>query len=306
MIISKITKIRLNGSNISYFRDLGYCGKLHDIIKVKVDDLKLNSNSKIRVKCDVCGFERELKYQSYNQNVNNGGYYSCSRKCCQKKIENTCKDKYGCKNPFQNEEVKDNIKKELMNKYGVCHPMRSDKIKEKLKNTNIEKYGCEWVFNNNEIKDKIFKTMIEKYGYKYALQNYNILNKQKDSYNIEDGFKNAIRIKKYKNTNLYYQGSYEKDFLELCGRMNILDYIKNGNCYNYLKEDNEFGIRTLTDFSYKDYEIEIKSTFILEKQGGESKLNAKRRAVEKNGKTYIFILDKNYNEFKKIISRNHE
>jgi len=90
-------------------------------------------------------------------------------------------------------------------------------------------------------------------------------------------------------------------FLELCETLGILSDIKNGKCYDYLKEDSNFGNRTLTDFSYKDYEIEIKSSYILEKQGGMNKLDAKRRAIESSGKKYIFILDKNYSEFLKII-----
>jgi len=45
------------------------------------------------------------------------------------------------------------------------------------------------------------------------------------------------------------------------------------------------------------YEIEIKSSWIMKKQGGPSVLFTKRDAVENTGKKYILILDKDYSEF---------
>lgn len=85
-----------------------------------------------------------------------------------------------------------------------------------------------------------------------------------------------------------------------CEQLDIFHKVKNGNSYNYLAEDEDVGIRLLTDFSIDDYEIEIKSTYIMKKQGGIVVLNAKRRAVEKTGKKYILILDKDYSEFAKL------
>ena len=57
----------------------------------------------------------------------------------------------------------------------------------------------------------------------------------------------------------------------------------------------------LTDFSFGDYEIEIKSTYILNKQGGLDLINKKKGNVESNGKKYILVLDKNYLEIIPII-----
>lgn len=105
--------------------------------------------------------------------------------------------------------------------------------------------------------------------------------------------------KKYKNTNLYYQGSYEYDFLELCEKLNFIHLINNGNVYKYI--DNLNGFRMLTDFSFGDYEIEIKSTYILNKQGGLDLINKKKDNVESKGKKYILVLDKNYLEIIPII-----
>ena len=297
MILEEYTYIKLNGRNIPYFKDKGYLGVKDDIIKVKIQDLNHGSSVKILVKCLICGLEKRTIYYNYRKCVDKHGYYTCSRKCSQNKIEKTCMDKYGCPNPFQNEDIKNKIKNTLFDKYGVFHPMLSEEIKNKLKETNLERWGCEWVFENEEVQEKIFKTMIHKYGCKYALQNKESCEKFIKNCDFDKLFKNAIKIKNYKNTKLYYQGSYELDFLKLCEKLGILKEIKNGNIYNYIEEDKNYGYRTLTDFSYKNFEIEIKSNWILEKQGGIEKLNAKRRAVEKQDKNYILIIEKTYDEF---------
>lgn len=108
-----------------------------------------------------------------------------------------------------------------------------------------------------------------------------------------------IKTYKYKNTKLTYQGSYEYDFLQLCENLNILEKINNGNVFEYLDKDKKLHNKHIlkTDFSLDNYEIEIKSSWILKKQGGPSVLFAKKDAVENTGKKYILILDKDYTEF---------
>jgi len=56
-----------------------------------------------------------------------------------------------------------------------------------------------------------------KYNVEYPIQNKEIFDK---------AFISALKMKKYKDTELYYQGSYEKNFLELCNKLNILNKIK--------------------------------------------------------------------------------
>ena len=58
----------------------------------------------------------------------------------------------------------------------------------------------------------------------------------------------------------------------------------------------------MTDFSIGDYEIEIKSSYIMKKQGGVDAVFAKKKAVEFSGKKYIFLLDKNYSIFNDILT----
>ena len=56
----------------------------------------------------------------------------------------------------------------------------------------------------------------------------------------------------------------------------------------------------MTDFSIDNYEIEIKSSYIMKKQGGIDAVFAKKKAVETSGKKYIFILDKDYSGLENI------
>ena len=115
-------------------------------------------------------------------------------------------------------------------------------------------------------------------------------------------FRDYYKVKKYKETELTYQSSYEYHFLEFCEENKIFDRIENGNVYDFLPEEFDYGIRTITDYSIGDLEIEIKSSYILEKQGGYNVIDMKRSAVERAGKEYLLILDKDYSEFTKLFN----
>lgn len=212
----------------------------------------------------------------------------CSHTCIpsqwnQEKIKETVKKKYGVDNVFQADEVKKKIEEKV------------DRVEnsKKARKTKKNKYK-----NGNHDPEKMRRAVRKKYGVDHISQlRKNRIASSKRMIKYNSNPKNHYLSKKYKNTNLYYQSSYELEFLELCEDLGIIHKVKNGNSYNYLEENQDFGTRLLTDFSIDDYEIEIKSTYIMKKQGGMLVLNAKRRAVEKEGKTYILILDKDYSEF---------
>jgi len=78
MILSKEVEVVLNPANVKYYEILGYIipkyknksGKLiykrGNKIKVKVTDLQKRSNIKVLCKCDICGKERWLNYNTYS------------------------------------------------------------------------------------------------------------------------------------------------------------------------------------------------------------------------------------------------
>ena len=98
MIIDKFVKIRVNNFTLKYYESLGYYSKTGEEIEISIEHLKIQSNIKINVKCDVCVNEKMLSYDKYNKNVKNGGYYACCGKCSKDKKENTLLNKYGEKN----------------------------------------------------------------------------------------------------------------------------------------------------------------------------------------------------------------
>ena len=144
-------------------------------------------------------------------------------------------------------------------------------------NTKLKKYNNK---NYNNI-EKHKKTCLEKYGVEYISQSEEIQKKK-----ILSGY----RIKKYKY--LYYQGTYELDFLE-----NFYDKIEIKNIKSIKYDYNDKKRIYFPDFYLPEYNliIEIKSNYIynLHKERNE----CKRLGTLENGYNFIFIIDKDYTEF---------
>ncbi len=270
----------------------------HDIeLKDYVIQYELGKIPKCKCGCDNEPDFYRGKFKSYckghkkhewkkNRHIEDNGIPIC--KICGNEIKRWNRGKHrvycstDCSHKDKNNFNQHKINQTVNDKYGVNNVFQLDSCKDKIKKTCLVKYGNEYHQKTKIFKDNCSKRAIN---------------------NIQNGISNIVIIKKYKNTELYYQGSYEKEFLELCEKYNILDKISNGNSYKYIEDDNKIGYRLLTDFSIGEYEIEIKSTYIMKKQGGIQTVFAKKRAVESTGKKYIFILDKDYNEFNNIIKQ---
>jgi hypothetical protein len=213
------------------------------------------------------------------------------------KTKRSKKDKYNDEN-YNNREKS---KLTCLEKYGVDSFMKTDKfndikknhtsiykneIKLKTNKTNKERYGFENVFQNKEIKEKIAKTNLKKYGVEYPAQNEEIFNKQQ---------KTRFQRHEYKKTNLFYRGTYEKDFLD-----NYYDKIKIEKA-NPVKYIFNHKLRTyFPDFFLPDFNlvIEIKSNYIFELEL-EQNLLKQKACLENNN--YLFIIDKNYLKLNQII-----
>ena len=197
MIITKEIIIGICYLNLEHYKKLGYDVKIGDKILVPVEHLTPQSNIKVKVKCDVCGKEKEVKYQAYIWSIKKGGFYACSAKCAWSKNRETNLKKYGCESPSGWTEVCEKRRKTTKERYGVDNISQSDYFKEKYKEIMLERYGVENGFQSEEIKRKSRETSIDKYGCEFHQQNEN----QKKKY-------------LYGNLNsAYIDGrSYEKDW----------------------------------------------------------------------------------------------
>ena len=264
------------------------------------------SHIRINVKCDICGKEKQLKYEKYIKNTKDLTQpYCCCRKCAEYKIKKTSLEKhgnenykniklaqqtnlskYGVENPFQNKEIKEKIKQEMLKKYGCVSPMCNSLILEKSKKTCLIKYGFENVFQNKNIKEKSKKTMLRKYGVEHALQDPDIFKKSKIA---------SFETIPYKNTDLTYQAGYEKYFLELMDKHGFINELSMGKLYNYTFSGKQHVYHS--DYLFRGTTIEIKSTWTYNLNGKDVtkglQNEAKWKAVRDIGDSIVVLKSKN-------------
>jgi len=195
----------------------------------------------------------------------------------QDNIKKTKLKKYGDKNYTNREKSKETC----LEKYGVENPSQSEEIKNKKIETCLKNYGVEYSSQCDEIKDKMKKTCLEKYGVEYSIQNDDVYNKK-----ISSGY----NVKKFKN--MFYQGTYELDFLEkyynriTISKIKSIKYDFDNNTKKYYPD---FFIPKLNLI------VEIKSDYYYNKQ--IEKNLAKQKACLEQGYNFIFIINKDYSNF---------
>jgi hypothetical protein len=237
----------------------------------------------------------------------------------------TSVEKYGVDCYTKTDDYKTKSKETWMKRYDVENPSYSEDIKQKRVNTKLKKFGFinnsqskEWkdrieeIWNNRtdeeiqNINKKRSITTIEKYGVasysttedfhkkciltcllKYGYPSHNQSPKVHQLQQIS-----AFKTKKYSNTDLTYQGTYELDFLEKyynvikIEKINPIKYTLNENTHYYHP-----------DFYLPEYNliIEIKSSYTYNYE--LDKNIAKKEHSIKSGYNFLFIIDKDYSEF---------
>lgn len=116
-------------------------------------------------KCVVCG-----KEVTSFQNLQKGYIKHCSCSCAQldnetrMKLEKSCLEKYGTKNPAQAKSVQDKMKQTCLERYGVENAFASEEKKQKIRATNLERYGVDNPRKSEEVKKKQKETLLKRYG----------------------------------------------------------------------------------------------------------------------------------------------
>ena len=181
LVLPQTVRVRTHSSNYKYYRQKGYefekCG---DFIEVNILDLCPGSKVKVKCICDFCGKEVELFYFNVINNINNNKLICCHDNSCRnKKIENTCMNKYNVKSTNQLKTVKDKKINTFQKKYGVDYPGQSQEIKNKMKETCQEKYNCDYAIQSKEVRNQSIETSKKLYGVKYPMQSKDIQDKAK-------------------------------------------------------------------------------------------------------------------------------
>lgn len=219
-----------------------------DDITIKVEDLTPQSNKLVRVKCDICGTEREMKYQNYQKDIKFDGLYYCP-KCSPIKLKKVNLEKYGVESLLCIKKVRE---QGMLDKYGYTNPSLDPNWKEKYKKICQEKYGVDNVFQLDEIKEKSKQTSIERYGVPYHFQN----EEEKDKWCREDknptwnggtSFKNK-RLDKDKLLTKWRNEVYQRDHFicQICHKHseNGLNahHLNGWNCFENQRYDVDNGI----------------------------------------------------------------
>ena len=206
MILTEEIKIKINKKTIEHFRNIGLDVNLKDEIIIHPSQLNKGSHLEIKVKCDVCDNEKKLMFESYYDNIKNGGFYACSSKCAQQKVKNTSIEKFGEEYYMKTKEYRDSVQSSSIKKFDCLHSSQNKNVKDKLKKTNIEKYGVDCVFQNKDIIEKIKKKNIELYGSENVFSSEIIKDKMRKTflkkYGVDWSSKSDIIKDKSKKTNL--------------------------------------------------------------------------------------------------------
>jgi hypothetical protein len=174
MVVSEFVKVKWNARNKKRYEKLGYTyTKMGDVFDVKVKHLSEGSIAKILVRCDYCGNEYPIMYQTYiaihRKTVSKSDCCE-SITCVNKKIMESNEMKYGVKHHIRADNVQKKVKKTLNEKYGVINVFEIEHVKEKVKETNLKKYGTKSYTQTKEFKNRVKKTSLEKYGFENHMQ----------------------------------------------------------------------------------------------------------------------------------------
>lgn len=311
MIIDKTVKIKI-GKGIPYkwYLDKGYGPfKNGDIINVKIEDLTLSSAIRISVKCDFCENINNIRYENYNHQIKKSAtsIYSCGEcrhkksaitnmerygvdylmksKDMREKSKTTCLENYGVENVSQNKNIKDKKKETCFKNWGVNCGLQNI---EKSKTTLLEKYGFENVSQNEDIKKKKKETCFKNWGVENPSQSIELFEKSQ---------KSGKKIKLHNDSELWYRGTYELDFLNFCYLNNIV--VQKGFTISYIM--NEKNKYYHSDFYLPKYNLicEIKSNYYYDKFLETNLL--KEKYTKEKGYNFIFIINKKYDELRKIV-----
>lgn len=264
MILNAVTKVKLNTSNVEYYKNLGYEIPMKEAteltkkvehkdyvydfskpITVKVEDLSKGSSAKLTLLCDYCKEEIfEQTNLTYQRTIKDIPKCACV-KCRPLKTMEINMLKYGIPWTTQTEEVKTRRKKTIENKYGTTNMWGVPEIRQKRINTCLEKYGKPFYQQTEGFQEKFVETCRKNRGTDYPTQSQEVKEKVrlsvKEKYGTDNVFANKDIIEQI-HTTMYQNGTCNTS-----RQQRYLNELYNGilnfplRCYNldvYLPDDN--------------------------------------------------------------------
>lgn len=231
MLITKNIEIKPNTKTFKYFKDLGYNFKLGDLITIPIHQLNFGSHAKVKVECDICHANKQIKYQDYLKNISTYNIYTCCAKCSLLKRQLTHLELYGIVNPSQLDAFKEKKKITTIKNHGVDNPSKSNLIKIKKQKTTLQNFGVDNPLKSKEISLKVKNTKI-KNGFQISDEDLSpwkkfkkdvivITNKnKKELFKIWDGY--DYYDKEFIQNNLINFKYYEKNFPTIDHKISII------------------------------------------------------------------------------------
>jgi len=256
-------------------------------------NVKLNAHYYIEGKCQNNECKNNFNKKMHKLINTNGMCNQCIFEKAKEVRKNTNLKNIGCKNYFQNEDVKNKIKQTIIDKYGVEYITQSEECKEKIKNSCLKKYGVTHISYLKETQNKITQTNLKKYGVEHLM---------KQAEHLENIFKKSHKFKDYtfpsgKIIKIQGYENYALNELIINNKMdelNIITGVKNVPEIYYFDEKN-VKHRHYVDIYIPDENkcIEVKSTWTFQKKN----VLLKQKAAKELGYKYeIWVYDKKGNK----------
>jgi hypothetical protein len=324
MIISKNIEMKVSNNSINYYKNFGYKNiKQGDLIIIPIELLSKSSRALIKVKCDCCEEIYDIKYGNYNSRKReetfckkcsdkNNGKILIDRNTIDAKCD-YCGEIISVKKSKYNRNVKtngkfsckkcgpDKYRETCLEKYGVDNIIKLSKTHDKIKHTCLKKHGNE-NYRNTEQRDKTilnreggYSSIIEKYK-QTCLERFGVENASQCPEIFAKQQKRRYEIHQFRDTDIFYQGTYEKDFLDKYYDKVKITKIKEIDYVFENKNKKYFSDYYIPKFNLI---VEVKSSYTYERYE-EQNMKKEKSCIDLEY-NFIFIIDKKYSELEKII-----
>lgn len=158
MLLSKIVIIKWNGSIKKWYENKGYIWtKQNEQFECKIEDIQLNSTTRVKVQCDYCGEEFDTEYRNYLKGREIIQKDCCkNRKCMSQKSQECNLKRYGVKFNNQRSDIQEKTSKTRREDFNI--------VKKAFDNKGLILVSTEKDYKNDRSRLKFICKNHEQYG----------------------------------------------------------------------------------------------------------------------------------------------